>query len=80
MQDASSKLRNPDFYVKMVFIALALISLRMIQKRVFRDSTFDQSFLTTNIKVLAGLSLFFWLGALTAGRLMAYVGPVSGLG
>jgi hypothetical protein len=32
-----------------------------------------------NVKVLAVTSLIFWLGAITAGRLLAYVGPVSGL-
>ena len=31
MQDASTKLMNPDFYVKMVFIALAIVTLRMIR-------------------------------------------------
>jgi len=80
MQDASTKLRNPDFYMKMLFIACALVSLRMIQQRVFRVPAIDQSPITSNLKALAVLSLFFWLGAITAGRLMAYVGPVTGLG
>ena len=80
MQDATSKLRNVDFYVKMVFIALALINLKMIRTRVFRDPQLDRGPLATNVKVLAVASLFFWLGAITAGRLLAYVGPVSGLG
>jgi len=79
MQDASSKLRNADFYLKMVFIFLALTILRLLQKRVFRDPMIDKAPLTTNAKVLAVLSLFFWVGAITAGRLLAYVGPVSGL-
>jgi hypothetical protein len=79
-QDATTKFRNPDFYVKLVFIALALISLRMIQKRVFQNPMLDKEPFTGNAKVLAILSLFFWLGAITAGRLLAYVGPVSGLG
>ena len=30
-------------------------------------------------KILAAVSLSLWLGAITAGRLMAYLGPVSGL-
>ncbi len=79
MQDATTKLTNPDFYVKMIFIALAIINLRMLKNRVFRDPLIDQQPLSTNAKVLAVTSLFFWLGAITAGRLMAYVGPVSGL-
>ena len=32
-----------------------------------------------NAKVLAALSLLFWTLSITAGRLMAYLGPVSGL-
>ena len=79
MQDMSSKMRNPDFYAKMIFIALALVILRIVQKRVFRDPEFDESSSSTNLKVLAVLSLFFWIAAITAGRLLAYVGPQSGL-
>jgi len=75
--DATTKLSNPDFYVKMVFIALAIINLRMLRNRVFRDPLIDKEPLSTNAKILAVTSLIFWLGAITAGRLMAYVGPVS---
>jgi hypothetical protein len=75
--DATTKLSNPDFYVKMIFIALAVINLRMLRNRVFRDPLIDKEPLSTNAKVLAVTSLIFWLGAITAGRLMAYVGPVS---
>jgi len=75
--DATTKLSNPDFYVKMVFIALAIINLRMLRNRVFRDPLIDKESLSTNAKILAVTSLIFWLGAITAGRLMAYVGPVS---
>jgi hypothetical protein len=77
--DATTKLINPDFYVKMTFIALALINLRILRKRVFRDPLIDKKPLTSDVKVLAVLSMICWLGAITAGRLMAYVGPVSGL-
>ena len=79
MADATTKLLNPDFAVKMIFIALAVINLQMLRKRVFRDPLIDKKPLSTNAKMLAVTSLFFWLGAITAGRLMAYVGPVSGL-
>ena len=79
MQDATTKLVNWDFYLKMVFVALALINQRMLKKRVFRDPLIDKAPLSMNVKVLAVTSIFFWLGAITAGRLLAYVGPVSGL-
>jgi hypothetical protein len=78
MQDASNKLTNVDFYVKMVFIALALVNLRMIRKRVFKDPQLDRGPFPNGAKVLAALSLFFWLGAITAGRLLAYVDPLVG--
>src|SRR5215510_11247929 len=77
--DATTKVTNPDFYVKMCFIALALINLRLLRDRVFRDPFVDKKPLAADVKVLAVTSLIFWLGAITAGRLMAYVGPVSGL-
>jgi hypothetical protein len=79
MADATTKLANPDFYVKMVFIAFAVINLQMLKTRVFRDPLIDKRPLSTNVKILAVTSMFFWLGAITAGRLLAYVGPVSGL-
>ena len=75
MQDASNKLRNVDFFVKMAFIALSLVVLRMIKNRVFKAPQVDGVPLASNVKVLAILSLVFWIGAITCGRLLAYVEP-----
>lgn len=77
--DATTKLTNPDFYIKMAFILLAVINLMLIKARVFSDPLVDQKPPSMNAKMLAITSLVFWLGAIIAGRLMAYVGPVSGL-
>ena len=77
--DATTKLTNPDFFVKMGFIILAVINLQIMRKRVFRDPLVDKKPLSSDAKMLALTSLIFWLGAITAGRLMAYVGPVSGI-
>jgi hypothetical protein len=63
----------------MVFIALAIISLQMTRSRVFRDPFLDKKPFSFNAKLLAITSMIFWLGAITSGRLLAYVGPVSGL-
>jgi hypothetical protein len=63
----------------MGFILLAVITQRLIEKRVFHDPQVDKAALSTNDKLLAVASLICWLGAITAGRLLAYVGPVSGL-
>jgi len=76
--DARAKLTNVDFYVKMVFIILAVINLRMIRKRVFRDPSIDTKPPSGTAKLLAFTSLIFWVGAITAGRLLAYIGPGSG--
>ncbi len=83
--DATTKLTNPDFFVKMAFIFLALIVQRLIDGRVFPDAVIhdpvagDPTPLPRQTKMLAAASLVCWLGAITAGRLLAYVGPVSGL-
>ena len=77
--DASTKLTNPDFGVKMAFIVLAVINQRLIQKRVFGDPEVDRRPFSFNAKMLAVMSLVCWLGAITAGRLLAYVGSASGL-
>jgi hypothetical protein len=76
--DATHKLTNPDFYVKMVFIVLAIITLRMIKTHVFRNEMIDKVSPSRKAKLLATMSLICWLGAITAGRLLAYVGPGSG--
>ena len=77
--DASTKLRNPDFGIKMAFIVLAVISQRMIQTRVFGPGAIEGTPLPATARILAVMSLVCWLGAITAGRLLAYVGPTSGL-
>ena len=74
--NATSTLANPDFYVKMALIALALINLRFLRKRIFHDPYIDKRPLSTNDRVLAATSLLCWFGAVVAGRLLAYVGNV----
>jgi hypothetical protein len=79
MADATTKGTNPDFWVKMVFVFTGIVILRMIQKKVFGNPQLDVAPLPGTAKGLAWVSLICWLGAITAGRLLAYVGPVSGL-
>jgi hypothetical protein len=74
---ATSKLVNPDFYIKIVFIALAIVTVQMIKTNVFRDPLIDKAPPSTKAKMLAIMSLIFWAGAITSGRLLAYVGPGS---
>jgi hypothetical protein len=76
--DATTKMTNPVFYIKMTFVTLAVVNMVIIRRRVFRRPSLDLTPLSGSTRVLAMTSLFFWAGAITAGRLMAYFGPVSG--
>jgi hypothetical protein len=75
--DASSKLTNWDFYVKMVFVFGGVLVLRFMRVRVFGYPALDKAPLPASAKRLAWLSLVCWTGAVTAGRLLAYVGSLS---
>ena len=71
---ATKLMVNPDFYIKLAFIALALINLRLLRKHVFADPLIDQAPLSMKAKVLGITSMLFWLGAIACGRLLAYLG------
>jgi len=77
--DATTKLTNPDFGVKMVFVFSGVALIVILRKKVFRDPNIDDRPVPANVKRLAWLSLFCWAAATTAGRLLAYLGPVSGV-
>jgi hypothetical protein len=57
-------LTNPVFYVKLTFIALALVGIG--------DASLDLKPATTRCRLLAIASLICWTGTITAGRLLAY--------
>jgi hypothetical protein len=76
--DATAKLTSPVFGVKMFLIALAVADMVLIRRVVFRGSHEDRS-VPISGKLLAAASLVLWFGATTAGRLMAYLGTVSGV-
>jgi hypothetical protein len=77
--DASTKLTNPVFYIKMCFVFAGVALLVLMRKRIFHAPELIEGRLPHNAKLLAWASLICWLGAITAGRLLAYLGPVSGL-
>jgi hypothetical protein len=79
MGDATTKGTNPDFWIKMVFVFSGIVVLKVMRKKVFGDPQLDLAPVSGTAKGLAFVSLICWLGAITAGRLLAYVGPVSGL-
>jgi hypothetical protein len=77
MADATTKLVNPVFYIKMAFVAMAMVATVRLRRRAFRGAS-SSSGVPERAKFLAVACLVLWTGAITAGRLMAYLGPVSG--
>jgi hypothetical protein len=70
-----SKAANPAFIVKMTFIAFGVVNIWLLRRRVFHDpATPGLVSVPLAGKLLAAASLVLWAGAITAGRLMAYVG------
>lgn len=79
LADASSKLTNWDFYIKMFFVASGTWLVYVIRRNIFGNPNLDSGSMPSAAKRLAWVSLACWFGAIIAGRLLAYVGPVSGL-
>jgi len=63
--DARKHASNPAFYVKLLFVALAIVVLVLIRNRVFREQSTG--------KMLAAASLACWFIAMSSARLMAYI-------
>jgi hypothetical protein len=68
----TKSLTNPVFYLKLTLIALAVVMMQMLKNRVFVDSSLSEAAMMAKGRVFAILSLVFWVGAVTAGRLLAY--------
>jgi len=64
-------LTNPDFYIKLTFIALAVTIMRRMSIQVFDDSGLDEVAMIAKGKTMAAWSLVFWVGAVSAGRLLS---------
>jgi len=69
---ASKRMVDPVFYTKMVFIFAGVAVLQLTRKKVFRNLGPDGA-LPENARAWAWASLICWLGAITAGRLLAYL-------
>ena len=69
--DAVRHSSNPAFLVKLAFVALAVATLALTRTRVFRGPAVASA--EAGGRVLAAVSLASWFGALSAGRLMAYI-------
>ena len=68
----TKSLTNLDFYLKLTLVGLGVAFMQIIKKRVFSDSIASETAMMANGRVFAIWSLIFWIGAVTAGRLLAY--------
>jgi hypothetical protein len=71
--DPVTRLHQTVFYVKLIFVALGVVNMQMMRSRIFRDPAIAGGGLPGAARTLAMTSLFFWIGATTAGRLIAYL-------
>src|ERR1700704_2660332 len=67
--DATTKLTNPDFYVKMAFVFAGTGVLYVMRTKVFADPNLDKAPVSGSAKGLAWASLGCWFAAICAGRL-----------
>jgi hypothetical protein len=65
-------LTNPVFYAKLTIIGSAMWILTKLQKEVFADTSVTETDMMARGAALAKWSLVLWLGAISAGRLLAY--------
>jgi hypothetical protein len=80
MADATTKLTNPVFPIKMCFVALGVMNMAWLKRRLFRDPPALEAWpALPRARFVAVTSLLLWVLATTTGRLMGYLGPVSGL-
>ena len=69
---ATTTIPNPMFLAKITFVIAAVVVMRMLQVRVFRNPEVDSKPLEGQAKILAGSLLVLWLFAMIAGRLIGY--------
>jgi hypothetical protein len=72
LASASKRLVDPTFYIKMIFIFAGVAVLQLTRNKVFRNLGPD-GVLPESARTLAWAGLICWLGAVTAGRLLAYI-------
>lgn len=69
---ASTTIPNPLFITKMLSVIGAVVILRILQVRIFRNPEAGNKPVDRTSTVLAGLLLFLWMSAMIAGRMIAY--------
>jgi hypothetical protein len=73
MAEATMKSKQPIFYIKLTFIALALWNTDLVRRGMLDDSASGGPLNSPRYRRLAIVSLVLWSAAITAGRLMAYL-------
>jgi hypothetical protein len=72
MSEATTKGKQPVFFIKLTLIALALVNMALV-KRVLTSTPEHEARDGARHSRLAVVSMLLWVGAITAGRLMAYL-------
>ena len=67
--DATNKATQPVFFIKLVFVAVGMVNIHLFPGDMLRE----RGNVPARGKVFAVTSLVVWAGAITAGRLMAYL-------
>lgn len=74
ISDAVYFWNSVTFRVKLVLILLAGINAFILSQSVFREARAGHAVgISAGIRLVAGASLVFWVGAIVAGRLIAYL-------
>ena len=76
MPEATTKMISLVFYIKLVFVAIAVWMMHRLRNSVFHNpDVVAKKIMPMKTRMMAGALLMCWAGAITAGRLMAYIGP-----
>ena len=65
-------LTNPVFYLKLLLIGVGLVLFVRMGRRVFNEERTPDADAAPALRRLAVISVVCWVGAITAGRLLAY--------
>jgi hypothetical protein len=72
VSDATAKGTMPMFFAKLGFVAIGVATIVLIRREVYgRDA--EPPVVSGVARALAMASLFAWISAITAGRLLAYI-------
>jgi hypothetical protein len=75
--DGPAKIQNPAFPIKLALIACGIVVARVVERKVLNAADAGSPDVRVRARLTAALSLVLWAGAVTAGRLMAYVGKTG---